>query len=256
MKNFSPFRASLIAFCLALSACGGGGGGGSGGGTTPIGGGDGSDTEIPPSGTYGGAVDFQAAMTELMQVGVRTYMEAFRKDLDTGARETLSILWVRRHTSESFQGVVHQRTDQDLRLTDSAGGFGSITTGWYFDTAPLSIHGFIASDATVSVANPTGVLPTAGRVGESGPYFTYVTYKDSSQAVVESRGTTTWAIKASTPTAVFACLETVDQEPGQEKTQASECYELDSATGRFNGNLRVTYKDGSQTTVFNKDRPS
>jgi len=231
---------------MLLAGCGGGG---SGGDATQ---GTRTSTALeavaPTTGTFTGTVDFEAGYTEaLTGTAGPIAIEGFREFDGT---QVFQESWRNAVASSDLFGTSYRSVQFGTALF-SRDPDGSFSGALFHEIAPVRIHGVKWQDGTVTIATPTGTLPPAGRVGDRGDFFTYVTYTDIERTMVAARGTTTWSIEADTAQAVFLCFDTTEQ--GDEGTSTSQECAQAGATGHFNGRGRFVFHDANGArNVFNR----
>jgi hypothetical protein len=259
MKNTRTLASCSLLF--ALAACGGGGGGAPAPAPAPaeapapapapaptI-----SDTITPPTGTYAGTVDFDAGYTEALTSTPSRHI-AFIGQRESENNGTVSYSHDFNYAAGSTDllGTSYRSVLLQTTLASRA-GYEYVRGDLFYELAPVRMRGMKWADGTVTLATPTGALPTAGRVGDSGAFYTYTTYTDSTRATVESRGTTTWSIEADTTTTVFLCLNTSEIDSEGTSTLQACAQAVPTAAGHFSGRGRFVMTDPQgNRIVFNR----
>jgi hypothetical protein len=147
-----------------------------------------------------------------------------------------------------FEGALRKTALQTITVT--AGSTSSTENAtFYYVTGPFAEVGAIDSAGGYSVSVHTGDLPTAARVGDSGPLSNDTAYTDSSKATVAATAVTSWSLEADTDSTAFACTKAVMQmtDPPATASQTT-CLRIDTA-GKVNGG-RVTVTIDGFTMVF------
>ncbi len=167
------------------------------------------------------------------------------------AGETVSITFASvPGADEMFEGVVSKKTLNSVVITVNGAFFGEDRWNAYFSLNPYFDRGAIYATGLYDVITWAGDYPTAGKIGDSGPLATVITYDDDTKTVVWGREVRTWSIQAANATTAYGCLDTVYQDAAGVPDGYSEsiCYELDAASNIVG--LRATVTEGGVTTVF------
>lgn len=209
----SNARFSLLRRCAAalvcpsllvtLVACGGGGG--------------------SPGNT--GTYNLDAAITRALQGGVQVTGL-------TGSLNNVGFTLSMAYTPQSdavFEGTLRHAVRETVTI--SGGGTTDTTTATqFFATGPYAGLGAIDSDGSVTVMTPTGSLPTAARVGDSGVLGTGVDYTDASKQTIASTARMTWSLDADTESTALACLRSVINEVGSSTPlTGAQCFRINTA---------------------------
>lgn len=142
-----------------------------------------------------------------------------------------------------FEGAIRKAVRQTVTIT-GGGKSQTIRAVIYFGVAPYADAGTVTDDGSVEVAVPGGTLPTAARVGSSGPLSTSTTFADATKRVVVATTTTTWSLDVDTDTTALGCLRADMREPGVPAPIAGRvCFRINTA-GDVLGGLVVVNSDG------------
>lgn len=147
-----------------------------------------------------------------------------------------------------FEGAVRKTSQQTVTVA-----FGSMSetesTTMYYMTGPFGQIGATDSTGGYSVSVRTGDLPTAARVGESGPLSNDTVYTDSGKGTVAATAVTSWSLEPDSDTTAFACTTSVMQMTAPPETASQTiCFRIDSAGNVMGGRVTITI-DGF-TMVF------
>ncbi|MES2717026.1 MAG: hypothetical protein V4795_14750 [Pseudomonadota bacterium] len=188
---------------LLLVACGGGGG--SAGNTN--------------------SYNLDGAISRAMQTGVQ--VSGLTGSLG-GVGFTLALSYVPL-ADAPFEGT--QRHAVRETVTISGGGSTETTVATnYFSTGPYVDRGSLDTSGALLVRTSTGNLPTAARVGDSGPLNTGISYADASKQVIEATTSTTWSLDADTDSTALACQRTVINEVGSATPITGvQCWRINTA---------------------------
>lgn len=202
-------RVLALATPLLFAACGGGGGGDS--------------TPVNPN-----SYDLDAAMTRAYANGAS--FTGLKATASNGAVITLG-LTLGAGADAVFEGTLRKVSLQTI--TVSAPGLATETTSAteYYSTTPFRTYGSIDDAGNYGLASATGNLPTAARVGDTGPLSTQVFYADASKATVTMSATNTWEVQSDgTASTAWACSKTVAREVGSAADLVQNlCFRINTA---------------------------
>lgn len=206
-----------------LAACGGGGG--SAGNTN--------------------AYDLDAAITRALRSGVQ--VNGLTGSLN-GTGFTLSMAYAPQPDAV-FEGSTRHAARETVTIA-GGGQSETVVTTHYFAAAPYAGHGSIDGDGALTVQTPTGRLPAAARVGDSGLLNTGVEYADSSKQQIVSTSRMTWSLDPDTDSTALACLHSEVTEVGSATPlTGAQCFRIDTAGDVLGavvtvaqGDLRITFR--------------
>lgn len=222
-RSLRRLAAPLLALTALLGGCGGGGG-------------DSATSEA----TY----NLDAAISRALQAGV-----AFTGL--TGSLSGVSFTLAMSYTPQAdatFEGALRRVVRETVTIT---GGGQSQTTvaRQFFSTGPYVAQGAIDDDGTYTVLTSAGNLPTAARVGDSGPLHTGTEYVDATKSTVTGTTRMTWSLDADTATTALACLRSVETSTGDpQPITGAQCLRINTA-GEVLGAV-VTVSQGSTSITF------
>ena len=196
--------AAPASLCLLLTACGGGGDG------------DAGNTNV---------YNLDTAITRALQDGLQ--INGLTGSAN-GVSFTLSMTFTPQPDAV-FEGVLRKAVRQTITI--SGGGSTTTTTGIaYFGTQPYVDAGAVYDDGGVDVAVATGQLPTAARVGSTGPLSTTVSYANATKQRIDATGTTTWSLDADGSSNALACLRSELRETGSTAViTGRQCFRINTA---------------------------
>ncbi len=159
-----------------------------------------------------------------------TTVRATRADGVTTVAQTLSFT---PQSDAVFEGQLRKAVIATT-VTVSGGRSLSESRVSYFSTNPFMLHGdqlINGSNYTVTSPRVAG-LPTTATAGDSGPFFSSVTYADSSKSTVLGITEATWSLEALTgdTTKAYLCVNlrvTDYTRTGRPVTDGAVCYLID-----------------------------
>lgn len=201
---------------LLLAACGGG-----------------SSEDAGNTNSY----DLDDAITRNVQTGLQ--VSGLTATNGAGTSFTLSFRYLPQ-ADAVFEGASRRAVRQTLTIS---GGGSTETTGGtlYYSTAPYTDVGSVGDDGSYSITTSTGRLPTAARVGSSGPLSTDISYTSSSKTTILATTVSTWALEADTERTALACQVAVITETGSSSSDTVKlCWRINTAGQVLGGQVTVT----------------
>jgi hypothetical protein len=221
MKNKAISAAALA--CL-LSACGGGG--------------DGSPAPAPNAVTF----DMNTAWGFALSKGVSfSGLQATAQ----GITFVMSISYTPT-TDGPLQGITYKRSTLATTMSASTATAMSTTATEYYTLNPTRMVGEVRDDGSMTLFTWQGDLPSAGSVGQSGPYFRATGYTSTPGGSAIGEAVVTWSLEEDTATTAWACLSM--SLPSAGTFYEKDCLRIDQS-GAISGARAVLNVDG-QTVVF------
>lgn len=213
-----------VATSLLLAACGGGGGGGE------------------PVNTN--AYDLDAAITRAYATGVG--FTGLTATASNGVVMTMA-LSLAKGADAVFEGTLRKVSVQTVTLSAPGVATETTSTTVYYGTGPFRPYGSIDDTGTYGLATPTAYLPTAARVGESGPLNTEVYYADAGKTTVTMNATTSWEVQSDgTASTAWACSKAVAREVGNTTDLLQTlCFRLNTAGEVLGAKFKLTTPIGT-----------
>jgi len=148
----------------------------------------------------------------------------------------------------AFEGITRRVVRETVTITSGGVSETSIASQ-FFSTDPYLAHGSIENDGSLVVLTPTGSLPTAARVGDSGPLHEGVVYLNLVKQAVTGTSRMTWSLDADTATTALACLRSVETTKGDPlPVTGAQCFRINTA-GDVLGAV-VTVTEGNTSVSF------
>lgn len=196
---------------------------------------------IPPS------FSVSSALGQIYQDGfpART-VRATRSDGVSVVSQTITLT---PQPDEAFNGTVYRKVSK-LTQTTADGLTASDTRSVYYAVNPFMLHGGASSTGSAyTITSPRSGLPATAVVGDSGLFFSSVTYNDSTRRVVTAISEVTWSVEPDGSTdgqSAYVCINTEVTDrtsPGNPVARGSECYRLDAAGAMLGLRIKLTYRD-------------
>lgn len=226
MKNRAISAISAAALACILSACGGGG--------------DGSG-ELPapaPIVTF----DMNAAYAFALSKGVSfSGLQATARGITFGMSINYSPT-----TDGPLQGLTYKRTTLTVNMSASNAAPMTTTATEYYTLNPTRMVGEVKDEGVMTLFTWQSDLPSAGSVGQSGPYFRATSYTSTTSGSAIGEAAVTWSLEEDTATTAWACLSV--GVPGSGTFYEKDCMRIDQA-GAISGARAVLIVDG-ETVVF------
>lgn len=183
---------------------------------------------VSPVVATGPVVPIEAAITALYS----TTQHYGRTETATGTTDTY--VFSRDFTAGAVQAIDNMPVNS-VAIAGSVSKNGTLQTTSlqtdYFLTMPyrLIARKFAGSPLYLAAASQQP-LPLTGKAGDSGNFYTAVTYDSVGKANVVSSATQTWAITPDTATSVTFCIQSVTTIAQLASTTTrSDCYRIDTS---------------------------
>lgn len=134
-----------------------------------------------------------------------------------------------------MDGLVYDTATQTLTLRQSGSSSDSVTQTIYHNLSTATVAGTRTTDDECSVAVATGSLPTAARVGDSGPLFRLTDYEGCVGSTAVGVSDVTWSVERNAGRAYY-CLTTRYVTAGGLEI---ECVEANGTGGLLGNRARV-----------------
>lgn len=134
-----------------------------------------------------------------------------------------------------MDGRTYDTATQTLTLRQSGSSSGSVSQTIYHTLSTATVGGTRTTDDECSVAVMTGSLPTAARVGDSGPLFRLTDYEGCAGSTAVGVSDVTWSVERNGGRAYY-CLTTRFVTAGGLEI---ECVEANGAAGLLGSRARV-----------------
>lgn len=134
-----------------------------------------------------------------------------------------------------MDGRSYDTATQTLTLRQSGSSSGSVSQTIYHTLSTATVGGTRTSDDECSVAVMTGSLPTAARVGDSGPLFRLTDYEGCAGSTAVAVSDVTWSVERNGGRAYY-CLTTRFVTSGGLEI---ECVEANGTGGLLGTRARV-----------------
>jgi len=188
-----------------------------------------------------------SALAQVYQTGypART-VRATRSDGVSVVSQTITLT---AQADEAFNGTVYRKVSK-ITETTADGLTASDTRSVYYAVNPFMLHGGASSTgAAYTITSPRSGLPASAVVGDSGEFFSSVTYNDSTRSVITAISEVTWSMEpdgSADGSTAYACINTVVTDYTQASrpvARGSECYRIDASGAMLGLRIKLTYRD-------------
>jgi len=174
-------------------------------------------------------------------------VQATRRDGVSVVSQTITLT---PQADEAFNGVLYKKASKVTQTTADGLTLGD-TRSVYFAASPFMLHGGASSTGSAyTITSPRAGLPSTARVGDSGEFFSSVTYNDSTRLVITAISEVTWSMESDGSAdglTAYACMNTVVTDytsASRPVARGSECYRINAATGAMlDLRVKLTYRD-------------
>lgn len=212
MENMKKL-AIVMAMASVVTACGGGGDGG------------------PPTSTT--AFNADAAFAFSLTNGVSF---SGLTGSDAGRAFTASIAFTPA-ADATFAGAVRKRSTQTVSLSTPGIATQTTTMQMFYTTGPSRLVGTTQTGGYIEYVSQ-GNLPTAGSVGQSGPFANGTSYTSSAKTTQVGTVAITWSIEPDTATTAFACLTSVTT--GSVQATEKDCFKINAGGTILGARITLT----------------